>query len=153
MSIKCFMIEPIPDEARMKDRGDGRFLILKWRRPDTGEEHGNVGDFGPGAMYYAVWLEDRIKGGALAAAEQRQWVHAGPDGRVLGVVTPGGEWIIDSRASNCTLKDDNEHACWVRHGTPPMVTVDKAGKTCEAGAGSIQCGSYHGFLRNGELTQ
>jgi hypothetical protein len=39
----------------------------------------------------------------------------------------------------------------VRHGEAPNITVDKNGVTCGAGAGSIQCGSYHGFLRNGEL--
>jgi hypothetical protein len=61
--------------------------------------------------------------------------------------------MIDSRASNCTLPNDREHKCWIRHGTPPDLTVDKNGKTCAAGAGSIQLGNYHGFLRNGHLEE
>jgi hypothetical protein len=75
----------------------------------------------------------------------------GPDGRRLNVMTPGGDWCIDWRASNCTMPYDNEHQCWCRHGVPPEVTVDKIGHTCAAGAGSIVRGSYHGFLRNGYL--
>lgn len=53
---------------------------------------------------------------------------------------------------NCTMPYDYEHRCWVRHGEPPAITVDKQGHTCAAGAGSIQCGSYHGFLEDGALT-
>jgi len=90
-----------------------------------------------GAMWDASWFPDSWKGS---------------DGRCLVVVTPGGEWMIDSRASNCTMPNDNVHKCWVRHGEPPNITVDKNGVTCGAGAGSIQRGSYHGFLRNGMLT-
>ena len=64
----------------------------------------------------------------------------------------GREWDIDSRCSNCTLPDDRIHRCWVRHGEPPNIHVDKNGHTCSAGAGSILAGDYHGFLHNGELT-
>lgn len=94
----------------------------------------------PGALWWAEWLED-LEG----------W-WKGPDGRVLMAQTPGGQWCIDSRASNCTMPDDNEHRCWVRHGTPPDIHVDKNGKTCAAGAGSIISGNYHGFLHNGYFT-
>jgi hypothetical protein len=74
-------------------------------------------------------------------------------GPQLTVVCPnGGTWDIDSRASNCTMPYDYAHRCWIRHGEPPALTVDKAGVTCQAGAGSIQCGDYHGFLQNGVLT-
>lgn len=92
-----------------------------------------------GAMYYV----DQIS--------ERSFYPLGPDGRSLMVKTPGGEWCVDSRASNCTRRDDDRHRCWVRHGMPPLVTVDKVGDTCAAGAGSIGCGSYHGFLRGGYL--
>lgn len=109
--------------------------------PD-GAEH-SIRAPSPGAMWFAEWLEDLEGGGAW-------W--KGPDGRILICQTPGGQWMIDSRASNCTMPTDNEHRCWVRHGTPPELTVDKNGKTCAAGAGSILCGSYHGFLQNGYLT-
>lgn len=91
----------------------------------------------PGAMWYANWYE--------------HWL--GPDGHCLAVQTPGGgPWLIDSPASNCTKPGDTEHKCWVRHGVAPMITVDKDGPTCSAGAGSIVFGDYHGFLRNGEFT-
>lgn len=97
----------------------------------------------PGMMWLADW------GG--------EWMK-GPDGHSLHVICPdGSEWCIDGRASNCTMKEDSgpygqAHRCWIRHGTPPNVTVDKAGKTCAAGAGSIAVPGYHGFLRNGEFT-
>lgn len=97
----------------------------------------------PGAMWYADWMGEN---------------YFGPDGHCLMVVTPSGrEWCIDSRASNCTMRDDRgpfdkAHRCWVRHGTPPNITVDKQGRTCQAGGGSIVSGDYHGFLRNGEFT-
>ena len=89
-----------------------------------------------GAMWFADWLSAR-----------------GPDGRNLVVMTPGGEWMVDGRASNCTMPQDREHRCWVRHGAAPQITVDKNGKTCAAGAGSIIVGNYHGFLRNGFLEE
>jgi hypothetical protein len=113
------------------------FSRCLYRRSDTGEET-TIEDAPVGAMWDATWLHDSPQ-------------YCGPDGRCLVVKTPGGEWMIDSRARNCTLPDDTSHKCWIRHGEPPDLTVDKNGKTCDAGAGSIQCGSYHGFLRNGHL--
>lgn len=74
------------------------------------------------------------------------------EGPQLTVKTPGGRWVIDSRASNCGSPYDYNHRCWIRQGVPPHITVDKNGPTCSAGAGSIQCGDYHGFLQNGALT-
>lgn len=82
---------------------------------------------------------------------------AGPDGRTLMAMTPGGVWCIDSQASNCTMKEDvgpygTAHRCWIRHGVPPNVTVDKKGHTCKAGKGSIKMPNYHGYLRDGFFT-
>jgi hypothetical protein len=75
------------------------------------------------------------------------------DGLHLHAILPGGHWWdIDSRASNCTLKGERTHRCWVRHGTPPDLHVDKAGHTCAAGAGSISVPGYHGFLHHGAFT-
>lgn len=73
------------------------------------------------------------------------------DGVHLYVILPdGGHWDINSRASNCDKKDERTHRCWVKHGTPPNLTVDKNGHTCGAGAGSIMSLSgWHGFLRDG----
>jgi hypothetical protein len=79
----------------------------------------------------------------------------GADGRTIVCKLPDGHiWYIDSRASNCTLPEDNEHRCWVRHGTVgDALTVDKNGKTCAAGAGSIASHGWHGFLENGQLVE
>lgn len=116
----------------------------------------------PGMMWDANWMHD--------------WEEfTGPDGLSLHVICPdGGEWCIDGRASNCDspcehcgktyaqhkdnqacgkYKDVRPHKCWVRHGTPPNITVDKNGITCGAGAGSIMShNGYHGFLRDGQFT-
>jgi hypothetical protein len=83
----------------------------------------------------------------------------GADGLSICCITPRdaeeksrGHWYIDSRANNCTLKTDDVHRCWIRHGTVgDNLTVDKAGHTCAAGAGSIQNAGWHGFLKNGIL--
>ena len=121
------------------------FSELLYVRTDTREEH-TLRSAPPGAMWDAWWYrEGGHKGGYLGAGP-------GPDGRCLMVKTPGGEWYVDGRASNCTMPNDDVHRCWVRRGEVPNITVDKAGDTCGAGGGSIQAGSYHGFLTNGELT-
>lgn len=99
----------------------------------------------PGAMF---WWKVQDK----AADERQRGAHQFASGPQLTVILPGGHpWNIDGRASNCTLPEDFEHRCWVRHGEPPAITVDKDGLTCAAGAGSIQVDGWHGFLRNGEL--
>ncbi len=116
-----------------------------WKRADTGEEM-PLSKAPPGAMWLADWYGD-----------DGSYVNKGPDGLTLVVAVPDGSgthhWIVDSRASNCTKKDDDVHKCWIRHGVPPNVTVDKNGNTCSAGAGSIQTDKWHGFLRNGYLEQ
>lgn len=112
------------------------WLDRLYRCADTGELV-TLRDAPDGAMWDAVWYRPM----------------KGPDGRCLVVKCPGGsDWIIDSRASNCTMPDDSEHRCWIRHGEPPRITVDKNGPTCAAGGGSIQAGTYHGFLRDGMFT-
>ena len=126
--IKCFMVEKT---------GEGH----QWKRLDTGEIFESQDKLPPGAMWFAPWYKE-------LGPE-----YNAPDGTSLLVITPGGAWMIDSRASNCTKPDDNIHKCWVRHGVAPEITVDKNGNTCNAGAGSILCGGYHGFLRNGYLEQ
>lgn len=113
----------------------------EWRQPATGElVVGN--DLPAGALYDATWYH------AMG--------RMGEDGRALMCVLPNGHhWHIDSRASNCSMPDDDVHRCWCRHGDPTQpqtMTVDKACNTCQAGAGSIQSGDWHGFLRDGALT-
>jgi hypothetical protein len=94
----------------------------------------------PGAMF---WI--KFSGGGCSD-------HEPPCTQHLMVVTPDRHWWdIDGRANNCTMKTDKRHRCWVRHGVPPDLTVDKAGLTCAAGAGSIQTPDWHGYLHNGVL--
>lgn len=101
-------------------------------RTDTGQQILRS-ENAPGMMWDATWMSRK-----------------GSDGRSVYVILPNGrEWAIDGRARNCTMPEDNEHRCWVRHGEPPEITVDKNGHSCAAGAGSIQAADYHGFLRNG----
>jgi hypothetical protein len=133
--IKCFFVEYVNDG---KDGND-----LLWRRTDTGEEFSHLADVPVGGMWFAHWYENF-------------WHPQLGPGKNLIVKTPGGDWHIDSNCNNCTIPDDasqEKHHCWILHGTPPEITVDKNGVTCGAGAGSILTanGKYHGFLRNGYL--
>lgn len=121
------------------------FSEALYRRVDTGEIV-TLRDAPPGAMWDAFWIHD-VKGGFMFGQ--------GADGIVLMVKLPNGnDWCVDQRASNCTMPNDDNHRCWCRHGDPRTgnVHVDKSCTTCQAGAGSIQSGDYHGFLHNGELT-
>lgn len=111
------------------------FWSPEYKRIDTGETFPFC-ESPVGAIWHEKDLDD---------------IFTGPDGKCYAVNTPGGKWYIDRRASNCTLPNDNVHKCWIRHGEAPNFTVDKNGHTCSAGAGSIQIGNYHGFLRNGVL--
>lgn len=106
------------------------------------------GKLEPGAMFWDSNID-----------ENYWWDnHVGPH---LCVVLPDHHiWVIDSRASNCDMKNNRLHRCWVRHGEVPNITVNKEPRshTCNAGGGSILTHgpgnkeSYHGFLRNGYLT-
>lgn len=101
----------------------------------------------PGAMFWANWSEK-------AADERRPGSHIFRSGPQLEVILPDlNPWNIDGRANNCGSPADFVHRCWIRHGAPPSITVDKEGLTCAAGAGSINSGTWHGFLRNGELVE
>lgn len=132
--ITCFLVE---ETGVMTPFEEGISSPI-YRRTDTGEEFTGR-NLPVGAMYYV-------------SAKNQQYYRPGPDGRTLFVVTPGGTWTPDSRASNCGRPEDDTHYCWVRHGVAPMITVDKKGDTCIAGAGSIMIGGYHGFLTKGKLT-
>lgn len=116
---------------RRTDTGDLRVLHQGAPAPEAPAAE-------PGATWDAWWMP----------------FSRGPDGLCLVVRCPDGhDWMVDSRASNCGLPDDDVHRCWVRHGDPREchVTVDKDGLTCAAGAGSIATGAWHGFLRDGAL--
>lgn len=100
----------------------------------------------------ALWAADRPRD-----AGPNNYPRVGQDGLSIYCRTLNGRsWNIECRASNCTMPDDNDHRCWVRHGTVgERLTVDKNGLTCAAGAGSFFMGknnAWHGFVRDGKLT-
>lgn len=108
-----------------------------YRRADTGEEM-TLRDAPDGAMWDADWFHGIP-----------EW--CGDDGRSIICRVPNKhDWQIDGACSNCT-RPGEKHKCWIRHGEPPLLTVDKNGNTCSAGGGSILTPAWHGFLRNGEL--
>jgi len=145
MPYQTFLVEPIFGEDHPRDDAwEPHKLIVGWYRKDTDEHQNHLWQFGIGAMWRAIWMP-------------KNWDWDNESEPHLIVRCPNGpddaasDWDVDSRASNCTLPNDKTHRCWVRHGTPPNITVDKAGETCQAGAGSIQMPKWHGFLRNGVL--
>lgn len=102
------------------------------------------GDPEPGDVYWLDWHD-------AGAGECPYWDDC--DGKHLWGILPNGKsWDIDARANNCTMKDDRNHRCWVRSGKPEDGTlhVDKNGRTCQAGAGSIAVEGWHGFLHHFE---
>jgi hypothetical protein len=150
--MKCFLVEPTGCKRHAPctwspDCTCGGTEEREYRRADTGVTvWGYWASFGPGSMQ----VREHAAGECHAG-----WTNC--DGKHIDVILPdGGYWDTCSRASNCTMKDETTHRCWVVHGTPPLLTVNKAGKTCQAGAGSIVSNGpqkWHGFLRNGELVQ
>lgn len=132
----------------------GRRKLAIFRCIATGEE--SLASEMPIGALYSLDRKD--------CKDLNSWPPAAPhDGLSIACVclgTGGPEtrkhWYIENRASNCTLPDDRNHRCWVRHGTiGDKLTVDKAGLTCGAGAGSFFMGpnqEWHGFLRDGKLT-
>jgi hypothetical protein len=136
--IKTFLLEPIYSGELLSYPSWDNRALKGWRNPITGIETEWPHQQDVGAMWRAAWLPKGF------VWENETEAH-------LIVKTPGGDWDIDNRASNCTLPNDKVHRCWVRHGEPPNVDVNKSGITCNAGAGSIVIGNWHGFLRNGYL--
>lgn len=117
MRVKCFRVEMIKPRV---DAWEGHIGKPRYRRLDTGEEL--RGDLPAGALYIAV------------PAHQYNYSR-GHDGEAVVCVLPGGDhWHIDSFVNNCTMPDDKEHRCWVRHGSKPgTIHVDKNGLPCAAG--------------------
>lgn len=154
----CFMVEYAPDDLcfyRLEDDDD---YLGPVPRDEVPEEWGTISPalvmpdgtlvtchgLPPGAMY--DYMQSPV-GGMKEAFGPRA-----VNGQYRVCVLPDGHhWQIDSRANNCTMPDDDEHRCWVRHGEPPNLTIDKGGNTCSAGSGSILSPGWHGFLRDGKL--
>jgi hypothetical protein len=159
------------EPARMNSKG----LDDEMRRPDTGEVFRSYADLPIGAVWEQQpwrprggeyeprrnWRSNRDEEGKPFPAPKegeggrcRFVDRPGKDGRVLICRLPDRtDWVIDSRANNCTLPLDDKHWCWVREGRPEdgTLNIGKGGRTCSAGAGSIATGGYHGFLRHGRL--
>lgn len=123
------------------------FHARLYSAPDGALVSDKNGEFKPGDAFIATWCGVESNGGC------HTWTNC--DGKHLNVVCPDGDqWDVNSRARNCTMREDATHRCWVLHGDASKgepVTVDKSGRTCDAGAGSIQTSKWHGFLRAGRL--
>lgn len=153
MGLRCFLVVPtgnVNPRVPILDDTDveigAHIDFQEYKRLDTGETaYKYPWEFGPGAMWFADI--------SYMDGSDYLWNNEDAHGRLHVVCPNGRHWDIDSRCSNCTLPNDHVHRCWVCHGEPPNITVDKQGVTCAAGAGSILAGDYHGFLRNGEFTQ
>jgi len=149
-NMKCFFLEDTGRTVEVPlNHGIENTTVSIYRRSDTGEEIAGLENAQPGAMWFAPWLDDLYK---------PQLQH------VLVIACPNGYlWVVDAQASNCTKparmnpdgsygREQEDHHCWVVHGKPPNITVDKNGETCSAGVGSVFADDYHGFLRAGEFT-
>jgi len=141
MRIKTFWVERVRTVTEPCEGGTHSYGIF--RRVGSDEEWAGH-ELPPGAMVVV---------GRQGDAEPSYPYRYGSDGLSVAIVLPGrGWWYTESRASNCTKPNDDQHRCWCRHGTfGETVHVDKNGDTCQAGGGSIIWGSFHGFLHNGEL--
>jgi len=86
-----------------------------------------------GAMWDCDWLRgDKMRSGLA--------YDRNPDGIVLAVRTPGGDWVVDGPAFTAHV----ETGSWSRTGTIPNVTATP----------SIHIpGKYHGWLRDGYLVE
>lgn len=107
-----------------------------------GAEQSRLRDQPPGAMWRADWLEET----ALPAGTQSGGAHntrLGPEGWCVSVMTPDGEWSIDTTSSNSGF--------WTRDSLPTDI---KAGDRITITASpSILMRRYHGWLRGGVLVE
>lgn len=104
------------------------FKARLYRRSDTGELT-TLREAPPGAMWFADWMRDAHR------------YNRGPDGHVLVVMTPAGEWCVDGAANN--------GPGWTREGTPPNVTARPS--ILIDGWHDDRPVTYHAFLTNGVL--
>ncbi len=148
------------------------FTESLYRRKDTGEIMG-LRAAPPGAIWRATWMED-MKG--YTGPDGRTYICRLPgnhDWIIDSIASncpvactncgrPYAAHMEDRHraadAPNPCPKgyvplDNYAHKCWVRTGDAPYFTVGKDGVTCSAGAGSILVPEWHGFLKNGVLTE
>lgn len=133
--------EPVPpsgDEFGPRKAGEtGVYLVrqvFKDRLYDSSSGRPEPGD---------IYEVDRHDAGECPHWDDCHGVH------VHAVLPNGHEWDVDSRASNCTMREDRAHRCWIRTGSlrDGSLSVGKSGgTTCSAGGGSIAVPGWHGFL-------
>ena len=105
-----------------------------WLRRSTGESQPFPTFFGPGAMWNAPWMRDTDPAKSLCKEY--------PDGLTLVVMTPGGDWLVDGPSYDGT----QHHSCpWTRTGDPMQP------ETLDVSPSIDIRGSYHGWLRGGQL--
>lgn len=132
--------------------------LTVYRGAADGEErvglHGKPGSrFGlrPGDAYWAPWHHAPGEDSGCTAG----WSNCrDPRGHLCLVLPDGQHFDTSSRARNCSRPKDRRHRCWTVEGTPEGgdLSVGKGGDTCKAGAGSVDTGTWHGFVRDGMLT-
>lgn len=145
--VKCFLVVLTGNKKKVPccdDPSHGEVEMDEYRREDTGETvFGWFGSFGPGAVFVT-----HHESGLCYS----KWTNC--DGKHYEIICPDGHfWDPNSRASNCTMKEEGTHRCWVLHGEAPNLHADKNGHTCQAGGGSIAAPGWHGFLTNGVLQE
>src|SRR5262245_5695356 len=100
--IDCTWWEPTGEMTPFDEHGISSPI---YRNVATGERKNGSYELPVGALY---WVKPPDNSRAAV----------GGDGLQVYCVCPGlHHWCIDGRASNCTLPNDREHRCWVRHGT------------------------------------
>lgn len=156
-SPRVFAPKTLPPRGQVPDLPQGPFDCTRWEQ--TAEMSPFVEGITSPIMRNLVTGErlasNKLPIGALYAARSvgSGGYAPGYDKLAIMCVCPDRwHWPIDGRASNCTMKDDDNHRCWVRHGTvSERVHVDKKGFTCAAGAGSLQIPGWHGYLHEHQL--
>lgn len=106
-------------------------LTRLYARQDDKEAQMTLGDAPAGAMWHADWLREF----------KRFAERATPDGHILIVRTPVGDWNIDGPSKN--------GPGWTRTGTPPNITANPSIAMSDENG---KC-TFHAWMRNGYLVE
>lgn len=90
----------------------------------------------PGDMWYCPWLVDGIREDGGLLSPQYHSEHKAKRPPICVSLPGGGNWVVDSRTSD-------GKGYWNVQGDPPNLTVEP----------SIKTHNFHGWLRNGVITQ
>ncbi len=129
--IRCFFLTPdgtVGNGLHVYRAPDGRRYHLGHSMVvDT--DGGEIQPAPVGAMWDADWFHGCHESTGLV-------YDRNPDGIVLCVRCPGGDWLVDGPSAG--------GGSWNRTGAVPDVTVTPS---------ILQHGKYHGWLRNGYLEE